>query len=595
MSNLTNLGRSAQTNNLYVSNIYNENPSGTVTVNLPVAFVDNTIQKILFDTSGNLDTLGAFKLYSGTNLNSVYSSTSRYSIQLNSSNSFEIFDNVANDWRIRINSTTGIVSFNPAIGINTTATTSNTNYFPILVDTSGNQLNLTPYTSSTINYNPYLSQLIVPNINSSGTHYVGVLEATSGIGILNSAYLELNSSTFKRWLINCSADPTNNLGFAYYNGVFAVTLATLSQTGTFSTTNVSATTLISGPTMTATGTITGATLQATSQIQTFDTTGGLTANFTYITRATGITYIGSTVSGTPTNQVTITTAGLQNLVGTITSPNVTATNELRGLYIQATNNLSCFDTQAGLTTNYTYLLRTNGITYLGSTVSGSPTNKIIIDTAGATINGVIKGVTGQLWLYDTSLPANYVYLQYYATVFYAVIIYSGSPFTMYYCSNAVFVCNGTCYAPAFVISSCRNLKENIDDLCGDYCADFIKKLKPKRYNYKKVFDASGNETKPDIDKKVRFGFIAQDVEADLCHCENLGVYQEPKEKESAGINYIEIISPLVKVVQDLMIQQQFLMKEIELLKAQVKEKNESESLNEMIIKRIEMLELKVNV
>ena len=452
------------------------------------------------------------------------------------------------------------------INITSETTASETDLIPFIKGTAGNGKAL--YVDTAFSFNPYLNTLTIPNISSSGTHYAGVFEATSGIGILNSAFLELNSSTLKRWLINCTADPTNNLQFAYYNGVFALSLATLSVGGTFSTTNLSATTLISAPTMTATGTIKGATLQATSQLNTFDTTVLLTANYSYITRASGITYFGSVVAGSPTNQLTITTAGVQVVSGILTSPTITCAGTTTSYTNRATFQTQSQDTATPA--NYSYIQTTSGITYLGF-VSGSGYNAISYTTTNVSVGselvvaGIIKSNIGQIYLYDTGVSGNYCYLQYYTTVFYAVLMYFGTPYTMYYCSNSQFVCNGACYAPAFVISSCKNLKENIDDLCGDYSANFIRKLKPKRYNYKKVFDKDGNETKPDIDKKVRFGFIAQDVEADLCHCENLGVYQEPKEKEAAGINYIEIISPLVKVVQDLMKKNEELIKRIEAL------------------------------
>jgi len=104
--NLTNLGYSAQTNTLFASNIINHN--GTVTIQLPTIFQIGGIQKIVFESNGNIDTLGKFKLYSGTDLATPFTSTNRYTIQLNSGNDFEIFDNVANASVFKIDSSTKI-------------------------------------------------------------------------------------------------------------------------------------------------------------------------------------------------------------------------------------------------------------------------------------------------------------------------------------------------------------------------------------------------------------------------------------------------------------------------------------------------------
>ena len=457
---------------------------------------------------------------------------------------------------MKINNVTGEATFNPpllaptASTINTTdMSNNNISYFPIFVDSSGNQLSQTPYTSSNINYNPYLSTLTVPNISSSGTHYANVVEATSGMGILNSAFLELNSSTLKRWLINCTADPTNNLQFSYYNGVFAVSYATLSVGGTFSTTTLQA-----------------ATLQATSQLKTFDTTALLTANYSYITRASGISYIGSVVSGTPTNQLTITTAGVQVVSGTLTSPNIYATNELRGLFIQATGNFALFDTAALLTANYTYIVRTSGITYIGSTVSGSPLNQLTIDvfrtefvTGGGRYDQRDNNVANQQGICFFS-----------SGILYQQNFVAGVLNNVYYGNHVNFAIVGNLFAASYSIS-CESRKQNIEDLCPCYSANFISKLKPKKYQYKKQYDASGNETtKPDIDRKTCFGFLAQDVKADCCGCDDLNIHIDGDgDKFPQALSYTEIIAPLVKVVQDLMKKNEELIKRIEALENRI--------------------------
>ena len=360
------------------------------------------------------------------------------------------------------------------INITSETTASETDLIPFIKGTAGNGKAL--YVDTAFSFNPYLNTLTIPNISSSGTHYANVFEATSGIGILNSTYLELNSSTFKRWLINCTADPTNNLQFAYYNGVYALSLATLSVAGTFSSTNLSATTLISAPAITATATIQASTLQSTSQLKTFDTTALLTANYTYITRATGITYIGSTVSGTPLNQITIDTLRTEFITG-------------GGRYDQKDNVVA---NQQGI------CFFTSGILYQQNFVAGVLNN-------------------------------------------------------VYYGNHVNFAIVGNLYAASYSIS-CESRKQNIEDLCPCYSANFISKLKPKKYQYKKQYDASGNETtRPNIDAKTCFGFLAQDVKADCCGCDDLGIHIDGDgDTFSQALSYTEFIAPLIKVVQDLM-------------------------------------------
>lgn len=108
--NLTNLGFSAQTKDLFVENIYYA-PSGSINIQLPTNFVNSILQKIVFDILGNLNTLGSIKFFSGSDLSSVYTSTNRYTVGLNGSNDFEIFDTVSNTWIMRIDSATGITTF----------------------------------------------------------------------------------------------------------------------------------------------------------------------------------------------------------------------------------------------------------------------------------------------------------------------------------------------------------------------------------------------------------------------------------------------------------------------------------------------------
>lgn len=88
------------------------------------------------------------------------------------------------------------------------------------------------------------------------------------------------------------------------------------------------------------------------------------------------------------------------------------------------------------------------------------------------------------------------------------------------------------------------LKEKIEELSLCQSLEFINSLIPKQYKFKK---ADG----------IRYGFIAQDIEHILD--DNYGIVYE----ESDGykhLNYIDIIAPLVKVVQDQQKQINYLMR-----------------------------------
>jgi hypothetical protein len=98
--------------------------------------------------------------------------------------------------------------------------------------------------------------------------------------------------------------------------------------------------------------------------------------------------------------------------------------------------------------------------------------------------------------------------------------------------GAIFSVQGAALAQAWNTYSDRNLKENILDLNGSTSLDKILTLKPVTYNFK-------NST------TSRLGFIAQDVET---------VFPEAVSKDDYGtyvMNYTEIISPLVKAMQEL--------------------------------------------
>jgi hypothetical protein len=143
---------------LYVDNIYYNAEAGSLTLELPTNFEVNNVKKIVFEANGNVDTLGAFKLFSGTDLSSPFTNTSRYSVQLNSGNDFEIFDNVNNTWRIRINATTGITTFNPPQSAATLAVNNEDTYigplYPTFLPSSATGNTSALAVLSTIFYDP---------------------------------------------------------------------------------------------------------------------------------------------------------------------------------------------------------------------------------------------------------------------------------------------------------------------------------------------------------------------------------------------------------------------------------------------------------
>ncbi|MBO9428471.1 tail fiber domain-containing protein [Sulfitobacter sp. R18_1] len=95
---------------------------------------------------------------------------------------------------------------------------------------------------------------------------------------------------------------------------------------------------------------------------------------------------------------------------------------------------------------------------------------------------------------------------------------------------ARFVATDRMISPVYVTSSDRRLKADIEDLKG---MDIIKKLAPKSYKLKDT-------------GKLSMGFIAQDVEQFLPYA----VHTDP-ETDMKGVNYIELIAPMVDAIQEL--------------------------------------------
>ena len=103
----------------------------------------------------------------------------------------------------------------------------------------------------------------------------------------------------------------------------------------------------------------------------------------------------------------------------------------------------------------------------------------------------------------------------------------------------------TVYATNAFNTSDRTLKEDI--VTCDLGLDFIKKLKPISYKWIQ-------KEEENLDSKTHYGFVAQDVEETLTELGKTlndfgGVSKE--DDGAMGLAYTEIVSPLVKAVQEL--------------------------------------------
>ena len=106
------------------------------------------------------------------------------------------------------------------------------------------------------------------------------------------------------------------------------------------------------------------------------------------------------------------------------------------------------------------------------------------------------------------------------------------------------------------MSSDIKLKQNIQPLTYEYTKELLLKLKPVEYTF--INDAIQNK---------RFGFIAQEVEESFKHV-NLGLnYSQFDEngQENKYLSYLELIAPLIKVVNHLVDKVETLELEIEKL------------------------------
>ena len=115
--------------------------------------------------------------------------------------------------------------------------------------------------------------------------------------------------------------------------------------------------------------------------------------------------------------------------------------------------------------------------------------------------------------------------------------------------------NGTLTCQVLNAASDVKIKQDIQELTLEYSKTLLSKLNPVEYKF--INDTS----------KKRFGLIAQEVEQQFKN-ENLGLhYKQIGEngKEEQYLSYLELISPLIKVVNDLVEKNTILEKRIEQL------------------------------
>ena len=114
---------------------------------------------------------------------------------------------------------------------------------------------------------------------------------------------------------------------------------------------------------------------------------------------------------------------------------------------------------------------------------------------------------------------------------------------------------GTLNCQVLNAASDIKIKQDIQELSLEYSKSLLSKLNPVEYKF--ITDTT----------KKRFGLIAQEVEEQLKN-ENLGLhYKQIGEdgKEQQYLSYLELISPLIKVVNDLVEKNTSLEKRIEQL------------------------------
>jgi hypothetical protein len=121
-------------------------------------------------------------------------------------------------------------------------------------------------------------------------------------------------------------------------------------------------------------------------------------------------------------------------------------------------------------------------------------------------------------------------------------------------NSVTLVLNGVIWTNGYQSNSDRRLKDSIASLDDNYGLNIIDQLNPVSYVFKS-----------DIDKSVRYGFIAQDVEKVLPNI----VAKDPS-TSMLSLRYDDLIAPMVKSIQEQQAQIKDLQKQIDELKAEIK-------------------------
>jgi hypothetical protein len=344
--NLTNLGFSAETNVLYTSAVkYNTSKATNLEINLPLHALNNDgTAKIKFFGGGLIETLLDIRFSSGTDLNDVLLHTRRYVIGLNSSNDFEIFDLVDNDWRMRIDTTTGATTFNPPLAgitastIATTNSSTNSDFYLPFVSNYTTNASQSVFTNGFLFYNPSTGNLVSTIMTPATLSFDGVF------------------SGFRKWEItgssNISMVAYNNNPIPALNGC----AFTISDTGLVS--------------------ILGSTSGPTTGLRLYDRTTNTNYWDTFSTAGTTLTnqYNGTT-------KKTLTNGGFMTLSGSNT-----------GLRLSdRTDNTNYWDTYADV--NTLYIARNTAV-------------NSFFDSAGLTIRSPSAGSGGILALQDRTTNNN---------------------------------------------------------------------------------------------------------------------------------------------------------------------------------------------
>ena len=147
-----------------------------------------------------------------------------------------------------------------------------------------------------------------------------------------------------------------------------------------------------------------------------------------------------------------------------------------------------------------------------------------------------------------------------ATALYPVLVQTTGAQIPYIANSATYALSyvpstGTLNSQVINGASDIRIKQDIKPLKSDYSIEFLKKLNPVEYKF--INDPT----------KKRFGLIAQEVEK-MFKDENLGLHYKQIGEDGNDqhyLSYLELISPLINVVNDLVEKNTALEKRIEQL------------------------------